>query len=288
MTETAVHPPTAAATAAPAPNAATRKLVFITGCGRSGTTILGRLLEQREDVCYLNDRFDLWIRPFPFSDIWGRHMGSAAAGARVALGPADAANLGAARDWFFGLLEKERGDRPILIEKLAINNFRIGFLLALCPDAHIINITRNGIEVAASIEQKAIKGHWYGVSDRKWSLLVEHAWANGYGPLVAQCRTPYERGLLEWRMSVEAAEKSLPAADPSRLLRLRYEDLLADPLNVCEKLDAFLGVAASPAMRAFAAGEIRRQSPAASERQIPASAEAIAGPALRRLGYWPS
>jgi len=265
-----------------------KKLVFITGCGRSGTTILGRLLECREDVRYLNDRFDLWIRPFPFSDIWGRHTGSAAAGARVSLGADDAPAAGAARDWFYGLLEKERGDRPILIEKLAINNFRIGFLLALCPDASLINITRHGVEVAYSIEQKALKGHWYGLNDRKWSLLVEHAWSNGFGPLVSLCRTPFERGLLEWRMSVEAAEKALAAAAPGRLLRLRYEDLVSNPFSACDALDSILDARPSTAMRDFASGEIRRQSSPASDRRVPASAEAIAGPTLRRLGYWPS
>src|SRR2546423_1772339 len=81
-------------------------------------------------------------------------------------------------------LERERAARPVLVEKLAINNFRLGFLSALCPDAALINIVRHGVEVALSIQEKARLGHWYGLNDRKWTLLVEHAWANGYGPLV--------------------------------------------------------------------------------------------------------
>ena len=46
-------------------------LVFLTGCGGSGTTILGRLLGRHPRVTYLNDRFDLWVDALPIADIWG-------------------------------------------------------------------------------------------------------------------------------------------------------------------------------------------------------------------------
>jgi hypothetical protein len=261
-----------------------KTLAFITGCGRSGTTIIGRLLERHPSVRYLNDRFDLWIRPFPFTDAWGRHVKSAKAGARIALGERDANVPDAARNWFNGLFDHERGNRPVLVEKLAINNFRLGFVRALCPEACFINIIRHGVEVAFSIQQKVDLGHWYGQHDRKWTLLVEHAWANGYGPLVGLCKTAYHRGLLEWRMSVEAAEAYF-AKDPSRALRLRYEQLIADPVETGRQLREFLGLEPDAEMERFAAEEIRRQNPEASQREIPPGTEEIAGETLRRLGY---
>lgn len=264
---------------------ATRALAFITGCGRSGTTILGRILEQHPAVRYLNDRFDIWIRPFPFTDIWGRHIGSAKAGARVALHAEDAKVSEGARIWFFGLLDQERADRQLVVEKLAINNFRLGFLTALCPNAAIVNIVRHGVEVAFSIEQKALLGHWYGQNDRKWSLLVEHAWANGYGRLLPLCKTPYHRGLLEWRMSVEAAERYLAATPPARLLQLRYEGLLADPAATSRRVQEFLGLEPSDSVTNFAVEQVQRQNPAAAQRTIPPGTEELAGETLRRLGY---
>jgi len=267
------------------PRATSPAMAFITGCGRSGTTILGRILEQHPAVRYLNDRFDLWIRPFPFTDIWGRHIGSARAGARVALGAEDAKVSEGARIWFFGLIDQERADRQVVVEKLAINNFRLGFLTALCPDAAIVNIVRHGVEVAFSIEQKALRGHWYGQHDRKWSLLVEHAWANGYGKLLPLCKTPYHRGLLEWRMSVEAAEQYLAATPPARLLQLRYEALLADPAGMSRRLQEFLGLDPSEAVERFAAEQVQRQNPAAGQRTIPPGTEELAGETLRRFGY---
>lgn len=266
------------------PRRAARKLAFISGCGRSGTTALGQLIGQHSDVRYVNDKFELWTRPFPFADIWTSVSGPTA---RVGLGAADANVPRAAAAWFRGQLEVEWGRVPVLVEKLAINNFRLGFIAALCPEALFINIVRNGIEVAYSIEERVRAGEWYGHNDRKWSLLVEYAWAHGYGKLVGLCRTPYERGLLEWRMSVEAAGEALAAVGPGRVLHVRYEELVSDAAGVGRRLEGFLGLEPSEAVAAFAAREVRRRSPVAAERGIPETTEAIAGPALRRLGYWP-
>ncbi len=277
--------------AAPAPAAPLEpKLAFITGCGRSGTTILGRILEHHGQVRYFNDRFDLWVRPFPVTDIWGYHPGSALAMPRVALDADDARVRPEALEWFRGLLEHERGDRPVLVEKLAINNFRLGFICALCPEARVINIVRHGVEVAYSIAAKADLGQWYGENDRKWRLLVEYAWAHGYGHLLSLCTTPYHKGLLEWRMSVDAADRFF-AHSPSPLstapLHVRYEELLADPVSVCSRLREFLGLARSEGMLRFAQDQVKRQNPAAAQRPIPRGTEEIAGEALHRLGYWP-
>jgi len=237
-------------------------------------------------VSYVNDRFDLWIRPFAVTDIWDRRFDSHKAGPRIELTAEDAAAVPAeGRNRFYELLELERAGKQVLVEKLAINNFRIGFLMGLCPDAAIISIVRHGVEVAYSIQQKAAQGLWYGKTDAKWGHLVRHAESHGYGHLIPLCQTDWDKALLEWRMSVEAAERYLGAHPPGRLLRLRYEELIADPPAVCERLRAFLGLPESPEMTGFAHEQVRRQNPAASHREIPASTEAIAGDTLRRLGY---
>jgi hypothetical protein len=57
--------------------------VFIIGCGRSGTTILGATLAQHQLVTYLNEPCHLWFSAYPETDIWdtegvlpGRETGS--------------------------------------------------------------------------------------------------------------------------------------------------------------------------------------------------------------------
>lgn len=263
------------------------RTAFITGCGRSGTTILGQLLGRRGDVSYLNDRFDLWA-DFPEADIWGKLHAEMAAGARVSLGREDATRDADARERFVRGLERHRAGRAVLVEKLAINNFRHGFLLGLVPDAAIVNIVRHGVEVAFSIQERARAGRWYGVGDRKWLLLERHAREVGLGGLLELCRTPFERGLLEWRLSVDAADAWHAGASGARFLRVRYEAMLADPLATCDALDEFLGLPSSAEMREFAASALARRSPPAGERDVPETTEAIAGDALRRLGYWPT
>lgn len=290
MTPTA--PSTATATPGIDPAAPPFALAFITGCGRSGTTILGRVLGVHPDITYFNDRFDLWLAPFPVADAWSLRdqlVGPAARAlppARVALTAQDAEDAGEpARRDFFARLDAERAGRPCVVEKLALNNFRLPFLRRLAPTARFINIVRHGVEVARSIEVRARAGEWYGVNDRKWALLAQHAHAVGLGHLADACATPFDRGLLEWRLSVEAAEAYWAAARGVPVHHLRYEQLLADPAGAAQRLFAFLGLDAHPNVLDFARAEVARRSPEARGLPIPPSAATIAGPTLARLGY---
>ena len=260
-------------------------VVFIIGCGRSGTTILGNILGRHSDVAYLNDRFDLWTQVFPEADAWGRGSTPQAAVARIEMDAADARPAAAAA--FAELLRRERGRKALLVEKLPINSFRLGFLFALFPDAYVIDIVRNGVEVAHSIAAEADAGRWYGVSGRKWDLLVEYAKIHGYGPLTDICSTPFLRGLLEWRMSVEAVERYL-ASHGVRALRLRYEGLLSDPAGTASAMTGFLGLPQSARVERFAVAQIVRFRRANRGSNLPVHAEVIAGKTLRRLGYWPA
>jgi hypothetical protein len=261
------------------------KTAFSLGCGRSGTSILGQLLSKHRDVMYLNDQFFLWGAAAPQYDICGWVPFDEWRPAPVAL---DAGDAGPVRERVLTALEQRRAGRRVLVEKLAVNNFRVPFLLDLVPDAYLISIVRHGVEVAASIEQRALKSKWYGPGDRKWKCLQEHARRAGYGALAPLCTTFFYRGLLEWRMSVDAAHASLSTLCPPRLIEVRYEDLVESPVAVCERLEKFLGIIERPVMREFARTKIARRSEPASEREAPKHTERIAGPALRRLGYWPA
>jgi len=263
------------------------RLGFVTGCARSGTTILGEILSHHEDIQYLNDRFDLWVETFPVTDIWGKRPDKPVPGAKIALTGQDCESCEGAggRKELLRRLEAERNGKPLLIEKLAINNFRLDFLHHLFPDAYFINIVRHGAEVAFSIQERILTTAWYGRDERKWSYFVQYAATAGYGDLLPLCETGYEKGLLEWLMSVEAAEASLQKQVPRHFLQLRYEELICDPLAVSQRLETFLEMKPSDTMGQFAARDVRRRSLPAGKREIPDTTEAIAGPTLRRLGY---
>lgn len=269
-----------------------RSLVFLTGCGRSGTTILSQMLDRHPDITSLNDRFDLWVDVLPRADIWGLgpHRSEHAnqrGSIELAAQDLDEPGVPEAVALIRQRLTEERADAPILVEKLAINNFRLGFLHAAFPEAAFINITRHGVEVAASIARKIDLGQWYGTDDRKWTLLCEHAHRVGLGEWANTCRRAHERGLLEWRMSVDAASAFFSSSPSAKALHVTYEHLLDDPSGMTTTLTAFLGCHDDPGMRDWATAHVKRASPSATkaDAQMMDAAERIAGPALQRLGY---
>lgn len=277
----AASPPPAAGARAPVKPV----VAFITGCGRSGTTVLSRLLSKHRDVTSLNDQFMIWAQVWPQHDVAGWAPFDPAAPAQLELTQEHARRDPEAAARLRTMLDERCDGRSVIVEKLAQNNMRMGFLRALYPDCLLINIVRHGVEVARSIEQRGLKGRWYGVRERKWDCLAAHARAHGYGDLLPLCTDFAHRGLLEWRMSVDAADRFFERAGESGVLRVRYEDLVRDPIAVCERLERFLGVPTRPVMREFARSRIARRSAPADGGPPPEHTESIAGPALRRLGY---
>jgi Sulfotransferase family len=257
---------------------------FITGCGRSGTTILGRLLSKHRDVTYLNDQHGMWGQLWPRFDVAGWVPFDPAVPAPLRLTADHARTDPDAAARLRAMLEERRDGRRVLVEKLAQNNMRMPFLRAIVPECVFINIVRHGVEVARSIARRVELGRWYGPRDRKWECLAAHAREHGYRDLLPLCTDPVHRGLLEWRMSVDTADDDAAGETPDRLLRVRYEDLVVAPLGVCERIERFLGLIPRPVMREFARERIAPQSPPTA--QEPVHTEAIAGGALRRLGYW--
>jgi sulfotransferase family protein len=256
--------------------------VFLTGCGRSGTTILGTALARHAAITYLNEPRQLWIRCYPETDVWSSL--AARRGGRLALDASVCTGRRSRRLRALFAAEVRKAGRPRLLEKLPINSFRLPFIAAVFPDAFFLHLVRNGLEVAASIARECVEGSWYGESDYKWRELVRFAERRAEtAPLPALCRNDYERGLLEWRLSVETARAFYAALPPGRHLEVRYEALLADPARVLADVERFIDVAPDAGVHAFGVAEISRRSPAA--RPATDEERRIAGPLLDHLGH---
>jgi Sulfotransferase family len=257
---------------------------FLLGCGRSGTTILGRTLAEHRALHYLNEPRDLWIRAYPRCDVWSRL--AQRRGGRLVLTDADAAWWRTARLSRLFTSSVLRAGRLRLLEKLPVNAFRVRFLRALFPDALFVHLLRNGMEVARSIERECDSGPWYGADDYKWQQLASLAQEDAtLAPLLLDCRTAYARGLLEWRLAVEAALLATETLPREQCLTVRYEDLLEAPAITIRHIEDFLGLAHDPATAAHADGNIARRSASADTLQITDDTKRIAGPLLERLGY---
>jgi hypothetical protein len=258
--------------------------IFLIGCGRSGTTILGNTLARHRDVTYLNEPRQLWSRVIPEADIWSPDA-SRNAGRLVLDANACTPQRRRALARAFGRETRATG-HPRLVEKLPINAFRLGLLGAAFPDARYLVLLRDGIAVARSIARFAERDTWFGVGDYKWHALAAEAERRPETRgLAALCTSAYERGLLEWRLSVDAAIAHLEGPARNRCVLVRYETLLATPAAEMRRLLAALELRPSPEVERFAEDEIGSQ--ASSDRRVDATPieRKIAGPLLATLGY---
>lgn len=114
-------------------------------------------------------------------------------------------------------------------DKTAFNILIFERLALLFPEAQFIHLVRDGRDVAAS--------------------LLERKWRSASGVLFDHCARA-DAAARYWSQLVAAGLKAEAALGP-RVLRMRYEDLVRDPLGVLHRLCGFLGEAFDPAMIAI-------------------------------------
>ena len=252
---------------------------FIVGCGRSGTTIFGTALSKHSKITYLNERRDLWFSAYPEADIWTNQAANRKGRMVLTSSDEQAEKSHRLRKVFF--LETVKLQRPVLIEKLPINNFRLGLIQAIFPDARFIHIYRNGLEVARSIAQLSEKGQWFGSNRYKWDQLVQLALRKEEtAALPGICANYYDQGLLEWRLSTEAAVDSLRGLPDSRYLEISYADFVNNPLTVITAVLLFLGLKIQPAVAKFVTDTVKRKTNALDGNSLSWNEKAIGGKLL--------
>jgi hypothetical protein len=121
------------------------------------------------------------------------------------------------------------------------------------------------------------------VGDSKWEALKALAEAEGIAGVEAGDHDMVARGLLEWRLAVTFARRSLAALDGDRYVELRYEDLVGQPRPTMRTLLAALHLSPAAAVAEFAESHVRHQAPRFGPL-VPAHA-VIAGDLLGQLGY---
>jgi hypothetical protein len=234
--------------------------IFIVGCGRSGTTLLGKLFGLHPLLKYINEPYDLWAAidsATDFIQVYSRGESHCLLdGASVTT---------AARERFRRLLAAPRGVRTV--EKSPINALRIGYLNELAPDARFVHILRDGVDVSRSIERMASVARrvvfrppindWWGAGEAKWYILMQDGRAAGYYPEeVGELTTDAQRGAYEWLLSmreVDAWRTTLGA----RYVELRYPDLTDDPTGSLRSIMGQLGIPCFEEWLRAAAAEVR-------------------------------
>jgi Sulfotransferase family len=255
--------------------------VFILGCGRSGTTILGNLLAQHPSVTYLHEPRALWTSAYPETDIWTERAVTRHGKLVFTESDVNPRKTRALRKLF--ALELQKSRRPILVEKLPINNFRLPFIRGMFPDCRFIHIWRNGLEVARSIEAMSIQGRWFRPDQYRWNMLAEHAQSMPETAHVpALCQSYYEKGLLEWRVSTEAVTSFLGRLPTDNWLEVPYSAFVADRLETSERLTEFLRLTPEQTLRDFTQQNVRRCSESRDGAELTQLERLIGGPLLEQ------
>ena len=196
--------------------------VFIIGCGRSGTTILGNTLSQHNQIKYLNERRDLWHKSYPEFDIWNRKKKKL----KIYADEKDFILRKHKKLSFLFFKEQVLSESKILLEKLPINSFRLNFLEKSFPNARYIYLTRNGLEVSRSIEKSIKNGNWFRNNNLLELYDIEPS--------------DYNRGIWEWKLSIDHSDQFFRNIDSHRFIHLSYKDFIESPNNKVRDIFDFL------------------------------------------------
>ena len=285
--------------------------VFVLGTGRCGSTLVHEVLARHPATGFMTNLDDLGLMPSATwqNTAWRRLPARVTrkGGARFAptegyralqreigpvlVDPVRDLTAADATPWlrdrvrdFFGARAHRLG-APVFLHKLT-GWPRVGLLHACFPDAVVVEIVRDGRAVANSwLQMPWWRGH-RGPQEWHFGPLtpeLEEAWLESGRSL------PVLAG-IGWRILMEAYDEARSSAPPDRWVRVRYEDVVAEPRARFGEVLGAMGLEWSPA---FAAGLARYEF---TDRRAEAfradlggadldALESVVGKQLASLGY---
>lgn len=133
-----------------------------------------------------------------------------------------------------GLLARTTGRSGgrVLLSKRIGHNRRIGLLHKLIPQARFLDVTRDGRAVAYSLSRV---DWWPEMPVWWWDDRTPQEWE-------AEGKDPLELCARHWVEETRVIEEGLASVPAGSVLRIRYEDLVADPSRVLGEVAAFAGL----------------------------------------------
>ena len=291
------------------------RLAFLVGAGRSGTTLLYKLLCLHPGVAYISNYenrygwFPAGLAPRAVADrldaklhAWFNRGGNAYfvdrpwlkklcptpnegesvfrdCGVPLFLRPGelpDAATTARLRRRFEQM--RRRAGADVFLSKRTANNRRIQYLHHIFPEARYVHLVRDGREVAQSLSTV----EWWDGHTVWWDGRTPVEMERSGEPRLAICARNWVRDLEELRTQ-------LRSISPDRVIELRFEELLRAPHAQLERLVRFLGIAYTADYRsAISALQLRpvhaRWGDEWSEQQLQCVLRETQ-PLLRQLGY---
>ena len=272
--------------------------LFILGTGRSGTTVLGKILSLHRHVGWLNEPKLMWHIACEHEDLNGNYTLEPAR-YRLEADDADAATQQAMHSLYHSYLSATRNRR--VLDKYPELVFRVPFVQRIFPDARFVLLLRNGYDTCRSISrwsashgnnEAGVAADWWGLEDRKWHCLVDELVRSDpalapNADTIATFSDHTHRAAVEWDLSMREAMR-VAGELPDATLRVRYEDLLAAPADTVSDILKFAGLAHDQTVLDYAARTLRprrRSTPAGETLQLPSAIAGSFGATMRALGY---
>lgn len=204
----------------------------------------------------------------------------------------------------------------VVVEKTCANSLRVPFVDSILPDSKFIFIYRDGIDVVSSA-----RGRWRARLDipyllkkirfvPKWDIpyygfrfFLAHIYrlfsSEGrvafWGPALnnmqalLQKHTLNEVCALQWQQCIAKAEQAFAVMPPEKVVRVRYEDFVRNPLEELSRIIKFIELDIEPDRLAQAVEGVSSDSVGKGrkvlDREDVEKLEALVGGTLRRYGY---
>lgn len=169
-------------------------------------------------------------------------------------------------------LTRAAGGR-VLVSKRIGHNRRIGLLAEIFPEARFVVVSRHGRAVVRSL----LAVDWWPDSPIWWYGGTPRDW-------VAAGGDPHQLAAHHWVREVAAIEAGLGAVPASRILRVRYEDLVNTPHVVLDRVAGFGGLGPDPRWD-VALRQVRFPDRNRTPHDPDPVVTAIQAATLRELGY---
>jgi hypothetical protein len=252
--------------------------VFIVGMGRSGTTLLGRILAAHPSIGFLNEPKAMWHVIRNDEDIIGSYAAPGTGRLYLCAEDADETVSQRARALFAWYLRASRSKR--LVDKYPELIFRHAFVRTIFPDARFLIAVRSpwtALESVAGWSQAHAIGsaNWWGVRDQKWDIL----WTQGVlqNPAnsdlmalgLADESDHHVRAAVEWLVTMREALSLAAAAPFARIVR--YEDLVQHPRDATRDILRFCELPASSRTEAYACATVSAHESAGADKHASSS-----------------
>lgn len=242
------------------------RLVFVTGCPRSGTTFVAGAIGSQPG----------------FVDLGEVHPLKAAIPSLATLPPEEAApRLRRVLDRVrrLGLAQHLRG-----VEQTPEVAYVLPAALAAYPDATAVHVVRDGRDVVCSLLERGwLSSGRAGADDARLPYGPQaRFWVEPERLAAFEAASDAGRAAWAWRRYVTASRVA-----PERTVEVRYEQVVADPAAAAAEVAPRLRIDPEPLARAFAEAHSRsvgRWRDDLTAEQL-ADVEREAGGLLRELGY---